>query len=232
MAHVISALFAGGLITATGYFTPFKVISSILVSLGTGFLSTFHPSTGHPEWIGYQALFGLSSSLGMNQALMAAQTVLPLDDVSIGTALVIFAQTLGGAIFVSAAENIFTNISTHDPPALPLFHRPCRRNGRRSDSVDKGHRGPRDECGGGQEGGGGLQRGAGEGVPAGDRFSVFDHAYAVKDRAEECARGGEGSTVAAPLGDRIGEIRVLDSEEFRFDFYTETLEQIPQNRAI
>ncbi|KAL9605694.1 MAG: hypothetical protein Q9179_001114 [Wetmoreana sp. 5 TL-2023] len=109
MAHVISALLAGGLITLTGYYTPFMIISSILVSLGTGFLTTFNPSTGSPKWIGYQALFGLGSGLGMNQPLMAAQTVLPLDDVSIGTALVIFAQTLGGAIFVSAAENIFTN---------------------------------------------------------------------------------------------------------------------------
>lgn len=63
----------------------------------------------HPKWIGYQALFGLGSGLGMNQPLMAAQTVLSLEDVSIGTALVIFAQTLGGAVFVSAAENIFTN---------------------------------------------------------------------------------------------------------------------------
>lgn len=133
MAHVISALLAGGLITRTGYYTPFMLISSVLVSLGTGFLTTFNPSTGvclfplaftlqstphpialltmlqHPKRIGYQALFGLGSGLGMNQPLMAAQTVLPLDDVSIGTALVIFAQTLGGAIFVSAAENIFTN---------------------------------------------------------------------------------------------------------------------------
>ncbi|KAL9004878.1 MAG: hypothetical protein Q9188_002315 [Gyalolechia gomerana] len=63
----------------------------------------------HPKWIGYEALFGLGSGLGMKQPLMAAQTVLPLDDVSIGTALVIFAQTLGGANFVSAAENTVTN---------------------------------------------------------------------------------------------------------------------------
>ncbi|KAL8990446.1 MAG: hypothetical protein Q9177_000896 [Variospora cf. flavescens] len=109
MAHVIAALLAGGLITYTGYYTPFMIISSILVSLGTGFITTFNPETHHSAWIGYQALFGLGSGLGMNQPLMAAQTVLPLDDVSIGTALVIFAQTLGGAIFVSAAQNVFTN---------------------------------------------------------------------------------------------------------------------------
>ncbi|KAL8876078.1 MAG: hypothetical protein Q9198_005662 [Flavoplaca austrocitrina] len=56
----------------------------------------------------------------MNQPLMAAQTVLPLDDVSIGTALVIFGQTLGGAIFVSAAQNVFTNgILTNIAQSLP-----------------------------------------------------------------------------------------------------------------
>ncbi|KAL8813215.1 MAG: hypothetical protein Q9223_000968 [Gallowayella weberi] len=109
MAHVIAALLAGGLITYTGYYTPFMLISSVLVSLGAGFITTLKPNTGHPAWIGYQALFGLGSGLGMNQPLMAAQTVLPLNDVSIGTALVIFGQTLGGAIFVSAAQNVFTN---------------------------------------------------------------------------------------------------------------------------
>lgn len=46
MAHVISALLAGVLITLTGYYTPFMLISSVLVSLGTGFLTTFNPSTG------------------------------------------------------------------------------------------------------------------------------------------------------------------------------------------
>ncbi|KAL8666226.1 MAG: hypothetical protein Q9168_007534 [Polycauliona sp. 1 TL-2023] len=109
MAHVVAALLAGGLITYTGYYTPFMLISSVFVSLGTGFITTFKPDTNHSAWIGFQALFGLGSGLGMNQPLMAAQTVLPLDDVSIGTALVIFGQTLGGAIFVSAAQNVFTN---------------------------------------------------------------------------------------------------------------------------
>lgn len=151
MAHVIAALLAGGLITYTGYYTPFMLISSVLVSLGTGFITTFEPSTGvrsspllfrfpfpadrnlpsqqlitltvppqHSAWIGYQALFGLGSGLGMNQPLMAAQTVLPLDDISIGTALVIFGQTLGGAIFVSAAQNVFTNtLLTNLQQSLP-----------------------------------------------------------------------------------------------------------------
>ena len=40
---------------------------------------------------------------------MAAQTVLHLDDVPIGTTIIIFMQTLGGALFISVGQNIFTN---------------------------------------------------------------------------------------------------------------------------
>lgn len=109
MAHVTSALLAGGLITVLGYYTPFMLISSVLASIGAGLLTTWKIDTRHAMWIGYQAIFGLGSGLGMNQPLMAAQTVLALDDVSIGTASVIFSQTLGGAIFISAGQNIFTN---------------------------------------------------------------------------------------------------------------------------
>lgn len=49
----------------------------------------------------------------MNQLLMAAQTVLPLADISVGTASVIFAQNLGSAVFVSAAETLFAQTLLH-----------------------------------------------------------------------------------------------------------------------
>lgn len=109
MTHVVAALLAGVIISIAGYYTPFMIVSSILMSVGAGLISTWKVETGHSKWIGYQALFGLGCGLGMNQPLIAAQTVLHIDDVSVGTALVIFGQTLGGAIFISAGENIFTN---------------------------------------------------------------------------------------------------------------------------
>jgi hypothetical protein len=40
---------------------------------------------------------------------VAVQTVLNQRDVPIGTSLIYLAQTLGGAIFISVGENIFTN---------------------------------------------------------------------------------------------------------------------------
>ena len=45
----------------------------------------------------------------MQQSIIAAQTVLHLDDIPTGTATIMFIQTLGGALFIAIGQNIFTN---------------------------------------------------------------------------------------------------------------------------
>ena len=109
LSLVFSSIIAGGLITTFGYYTPFMIASSVFMAVGAGLLSTFKVSTGHSEWIGYQAIYGFGVGMGMQQALIAAQTVLKIDDVPVGTALIMFMQTLGGALFIAIAQNIFTN---------------------------------------------------------------------------------------------------------------------------
>ena len=90
-----------------GYYTPWMIVSSVLTPIGAGLITTFTPHTGSPKWIGYQALFGLGCGAGMQQPSVAAQTVLSRKDVSIGASLMMFSQTLGGAIFISVGNNIF-----------------------------------------------------------------------------------------------------------------------------
>lgn len=106
---VVISMIAGGLITKVGYYTPFVIGSSILMAIGAGLISTFTTTTGHSHWIGYQLLFGFGVGMGMQQTLIAVQTVLPKADVPIGTAIAMFTQTLGGALFISVAQNVFTN---------------------------------------------------------------------------------------------------------------------------
>lgn len=106
---VIFSLIAGAVVTQLGYYTPFVIASTILMAVGAGLLSTLNESSGHSKWIGYQVIFGAGVGFGMQQTLIAVQTVLPLADVPIGTAIVMFAQLLGGAIFISVAQNVFTN---------------------------------------------------------------------------------------------------------------------------
>ena len=118
LSLVIFSLIAGGIITFVGYYTPFVIASSVLMTVGAGLLSTFTPSTGSAEWIGYQVLYGAGIGLGMQQTLIAVQAVLPGPDIPVGTATVMFSQTLGGALFISVAQNVFTNRLLHNVRAI------------------------------------------------------------------------------------------------------------------
>lgn len=109
LSLVLMSILSGGAVTVLGYYTPWMIASSILMSIGVGLLSTLEVDSGHAKWIGYQIIYGFGVGFGMQQPIIAAQTVLRLDDVPVGTSLIIFMQTLGGALFISVAQNIFTN---------------------------------------------------------------------------------------------------------------------------
>ncbi|KAI9878040.1 MAG: hypothetical protein M1830_002091 [Pleopsidium flavum] len=109
LSVVVASIVSGGLVTTFGYYTPFMIGSSIFMSIGAGLLTTFKPDTGHQMWIGYQVICGFGIGLGMQQPLIAVQTVLDISEVPTATALLIFLQTFGGAVFVSIGQNVFTN---------------------------------------------------------------------------------------------------------------------------
>lgn len=106
---VVVSILSGVLVTVCGYYTPFMIASSIIMAIGAGLLTTLKVDSGHSMWIGYQALLGIGIGLGMQQTMICAQTALEPKDVPVGLALVIFSQTLGGAIFISVAQNVFQN---------------------------------------------------------------------------------------------------------------------------
>lgn len=106
---VIISMTAGGIVTVVGYYTPFMLLSSVLMAIGAGLLSTFEVDSDHSKWIGYQFIFGAGVGFGMQQTLIAVQTTLPQADIPIGTATMMFTQTLGGALFISVGQNVFTN---------------------------------------------------------------------------------------------------------------------------
>ncbi|ATZ46384.1 Bcmfs1 [Botrytis cinerea B05.10] len=106
---VIVSIISGALVTTIGYYAPLMIVSSVIASIGIGLLTTFKPDTNHAAWIGYQCLAGIGIGFGMQQPLIACQTVLDISQVPTGTSVIIFVQTLGGALFVSIGQNVFTN---------------------------------------------------------------------------------------------------------------------------
>jgi ABC-type multidrug transport system fused ATPase/permease subunit len=109
LALVIANIFSGIGTSVVGYYTPFYYASVILSAIGAGLLTTFMTNTNHSKWIGYQVIYGFGVGFGMQQPLITVQAVLPLKDVPTGTAMVMFTQMFGGALFSSVAQNIFNN---------------------------------------------------------------------------------------------------------------------------
>ncbi|PYH86105.1 MFS general substrate transporter [Aspergillus uvarum CBS 121591] len=109
MCSVVGGFVCAGLGTAaTGYYTPFVYGGSILMSVGTGLIATVRPhQTPRARWVGYQILCGAGIGLGEEQGLYMVQTTLPEEDVATGLGIVLFAQTFGGAVFVSVAQAVF-----------------------------------------------------------------------------------------------------------------------------
>lgn len=103
-----------------GYYLPFAVASGVFTLVGSGLLTTLSPNSPSAEWIGYQVIQGFGQGFGLQIPLLAVQHNSTKEDVSILTALVVFAQQFGGAVFLSLAQVIFNtgladNLATYAP---------------------------------------------------------------------------------------------------------------------
>ncbi|CAJ0549775.1 Ff.00g033880.m01.CDS01 [Fusarium sp. VM40] len=123
---VLFAMAAGAAVTTWGYYTPFMIAGSILMAIGFGIITTFEVETSTAKWVGYQLIAGIGVGIGLQQSLIAVQVVCEMVDVPTATALIVFSQTLGGALCVTAGNTVFTNtlinkIHEHVPGLDPYF---------------------------------------------------------------------------------------------------------------
>lgn len=110
LAEIVAIVASGAIVTKTGHYAPFFIGSSVIMSIGAGLCNLFTVETSQAQWVGFTFLYGFGVGLGFQQGAVAAQAVLKFRDVPIGTAVVLFVQILGGAVFVAVAQNLF---STH-----------------------------------------------------------------------------------------------------------------------
>ena len=96
-------------VSRTGYYTPFMILGAALILMGASLTTTWKPESLPSQWIGYQVIIGAGAGLGIQQAHTAAQTVLASTDVPTGAVVLIFAQILGGCLWLSVAQNVLTS---------------------------------------------------------------------------------------------------------------------------
>ncbi|CAG1979153.1 unnamed protein product, partial [Fusarium graminearum] len=106
---IVAAVSSGALVQKTGYYIPFAAASAIFSAIGFGLSSTMGPYTSTAKWAGYQILIGFGRGLGLQMPIIAVQANTKPEETPIAMSILTFSQTFGGAIFVTAANVIFTH---------------------------------------------------------------------------------------------------------------------------
>lgn len=105
----VASLIVGTFITVVGFYVPFMWVGSAIFVIGSGMLHTLTISSSSPKWIGYQALAGLGCGAAVQVPFIAVQVVTTQKDMPTANALVMFFNSLGGAISLAIAQNVFIN---------------------------------------------------------------------------------------------------------------------------
>ncbi|EXJ81980.1 hypothetical protein A1O1_08047 [Capronia coronata CBS 617.96] len=109
VSTTISSIVVGASITILGPYVPFTWVGSAVFAIGSGLLYTLKVDSSTGTWIGYQILTGAGAGACVQVPFIAVQVVLGKKDMPVGNAVAIFFNSLGGAISISIAQNIFSN---------------------------------------------------------------------------------------------------------------------------
>jgi MFS transporter, DHA2 family, glioxin efflux transporter len=132
IAVTIATIASGASISANGHATPLLVVGTAVATIAAGLLYTLDIGTGMDKWIGYQVLGGLGYGLVFQIPMIMAQAKSTAEDLAATTAIIMCKllpplvahvktkgwwltlvttvfQTVGGALFVAAAQSAFVN---------------------------------------------------------------------------------------------------------------------------
>lgn len=119
IAGTIGALVHGFGTSKLGYYAPFMLLASVVMPVAAGLMTTVKVNTGTVQLVAYTALSGLGYGIGFSGPQNAVQTILPADDVPLGTSLMLFAQSFGPAVAIAVAQVLFIDqLSTKLSPLV------------------------------------------------------------------------------------------------------------------
>jgi len=109
VSNTIAAVIVGGSITVLGPYVPFTWVGSAIFAVGSGLIYSLKVDSSAGKWIGYQIIAGAGAGACIQIPFIAVQVVLSKKDLATGNAITIFFNSLGGAVSISIAQNVFTN---------------------------------------------------------------------------------------------------------------------------
>ncbi|KAK2002317.1 major facilitator superfamily transporter [Colletotrichum falcatum] len=107
LASVIASIGSGAITSYVGYYNAVVLPSIALFVVGVGMITTFDVNTPMRAWLGYQIMAGLGTGAAFQLGVLVVQTVLPQEDIPVGSACVQFFQALGGAVMIAVCQTLF-----------------------------------------------------------------------------------------------------------------------------
>lgn len=102
------ATLSGTALGVIGYYMPLLTLGGVLTTVASGLLYTLDLNSGPGAWIGYQAMAGIGVGCSIQVPMMASQAVVAVQDISTISAIILFFQCMGGAIFVQVGQAAFS----------------------------------------------------------------------------------------------------------------------------
>ncbi|GAW16646.1 hypothetical protein ANO14919_060820 [Xylariales sp. No.14919] len=114
LPQLVTGIACGFLVNRLGFIPPFGAVAGALISVATGLFSTLHPDTSTARRIGYEIIMGVGLGCGVQMALVNTQNSVSPQQISIATALIFWAQSLGPTIFLPLYNTIFRTSLTSE----------------------------------------------------------------------------------------------------------------------
>ncbi|KAG9693576.1 MFS general substrate transporter, partial [Aureobasidium melanogenum] len=109
LSNVLAVTMSGIATSIVGYYTPFLIVGSSALIVGSALLTTWSVHTGAGIWIGYQIIAGAGLGSVLQGPNIAAQTVLPGRDVAIGLSFLQFVNFFAGSTFITVSQTLLEN---------------------------------------------------------------------------------------------------------------------------
>ncbi len=109
LAIALTTIASGVSITVWGHYAGFMVLGSIIATIGAGMIYTLKIGSASGEWIGYQIIVGIGYGISFQIPIIVAQGTAEQVDLSSVSSIILFFQTVTGALFISIAQSLFQN---------------------------------------------------------------------------------------------------------------------------
>ncbi|KAL4862414.1 hypothetical protein BDV12DRAFT_207219 [Aspergillus spectabilis] len=110
LGTAICSILAAVVVSTFGQYMPFVYFTPVVTTVASGLLTTLQVESGPGKYLGYQLFYAIGLGAGVTQPMLAAQVAVPPADIPSATVIVMFMQSMGGALLISVAQSVFHNI--------------------------------------------------------------------------------------------------------------------------